>query len=110
METISRTLLTFLLNALWQVPVAWAVAAVACRLMPNGPARHRHAVWVAALFAAFLLPALSVRTPQRATIQLPSPNLTETAAPAAAGCLHPWHPRPPQPPPSPQSPSRTIGR
>ena len=37
METVSRTLLTFLLNALWQVPLAWAVAALACRLMPNGP-------------------------------------------------------------------------
>jgi beta-lactamase regulating signal transducer with metallopeptidase domain len=83
METISRTLLTFLLNALWQVPVAWAVAALACRLMPNGPARHRHAVWVAALFAAFLLPALSVRAPQRPTIQLPPANLTEIATPAA---------------------------
>ena len=28
METVSRTLLTFLLNALWQVPLAWAVAAL----------------------------------------------------------------------------------
>ncbi|MCU1236313.1 MAG: peptidase BlaR1 [Candidatus Solibacter sp.] len=72
METISRTTLTFLLNALWQVPIAWAVAALACRLMPNGPARHRHAIWVAALCAAFLLPALSVRTPQHTTLQIPS--------------------------------------
>jgi beta-lactamase regulating signal transducer with metallopeptidase domain len=84
METISGTLLTFLLNALWQVPIAWAVAALACRLMPNGPARYRHAVWVAALFAALLSPALSVRTPQRAAIQLPAANLAETAPLVAA--------------------------
>ena len=29
METISRSLLTFLLNSLWQIPVAAAVAALA---------------------------------------------------------------------------------
>ena len=62
METISRSLLTFLLNSLWQIPLAAAVAALACRLMRNGPAFHRHAVWVAALAAAVLLPLASVRT------------------------------------------------
>ena len=62
METISRSLLTFLLNSLWQIPLAAAVAALACRLMRNGPASHRHAVWVAALAAALLLPLASVRT------------------------------------------------
>jgi len=44
METISY-LLTFLLNSLWQIPRIAAVAALACRLMRNGPAGHRHAVW-----------------------------------------------------------------
>ena len=62
METISRSLLTFLLNSLWQIPLAAAVAALACRLMRHGPASHRHAVWVAALAAAILLPLASVRT------------------------------------------------
>ena len=61
METISRSLLTFLLNSLWQIPLAAAVAALACRLMRNGPASHRHAVWVAALAAAILLPLASMR-------------------------------------------------
>ncbi len=89
METISRTLLTFLLNALWQVPLAWAVAALACRLMPNGPARHRHAVWVAALCAAFLLPALTLRTPQAA-----APHTAMPARPLAgdAGATAPVRP------------------
>ena len=62
METISRCLLTFLLNSLWQVPVAVAVAALACRAMRRAPASHRHAVWVAALAAAVLLPLASMRT------------------------------------------------
>jgi TonB family protein len=62
METISRALLTFLLNSLWQVPVAVAVAALACRCMRHVPAGHRHAVWVAALAASVLLPVASMRT------------------------------------------------
>ena len=59
METIS--LLTFLLNSLWQIPVAAAVAAVVCWLMRQGPASHRHAVWVAALVASVALPIASMR-------------------------------------------------
>ena len=92
METISRTLLTFLLNALWQAPLVWTIAALACSAMPNGPARHRHAVWVAALFAAFLLPAVSVRAPHpsaartlvppAALFSAPSAPLASPAAPA----------------------------
>jgi beta-lactamase regulating signal transducer with metallopeptidase domain len=84
MENISHSLLTFLLNALWQAPLAWAVAALACRFMPNGPARHRHFVWVAALLAAILLPVLSTRTPQRRTVQTAPPVAETAAAPAAA--------------------------
>lgn len=61
METISRTLLTFLLNSLWQILLIGAVAALASRLMRQGPASHRHAVWAAALFASVLLPLASVR-------------------------------------------------
>lgn len=66
METISRYLLTFLLNSLWQIPAISAVAALVCRMMHNGPANHRHAVWVAALLAAVLLPLASVRSAERA--------------------------------------------
>jgi beta-lactamase regulating signal transducer with metallopeptidase domain len=62
METISRSLLTFLLNSLWQIPAIAGVAWLATRLMRNGPATHRHAVWVTALFAAILLPLASVNS------------------------------------------------
>jgi beta-lactamase regulating signal transducer with metallopeptidase domain len=64
METISRGVLTFLLNSLWQIPLIAVVAALACRLMRKSPASHRHAVWVAALLAAILLPLASTRTDQ----------------------------------------------
>jgi len=60
METASP--LTFLVNALWQVPLVTVVAALAAWLLRHGPAGHRHAVWVAALAAATLAPLASVRT------------------------------------------------
>ena len=85
METVSRALLTFLLNSLWQIPLAAAVAALACRLMRHGPASHRHAVWVAALASALLLPLASVRIIE----PLPAPHFDVkppevNAAPATA--------------------------
>ena len=62
METLSRYFLVFLLNSLWQIPLIAGVAMLACRLMRKGPAGHRHAMWVAALLAAALLPFASVRS------------------------------------------------
>lgn len=80
METISHSLLTFLLNALWQVPLVAAVAALACRMTRNGPASHRHAVWVAALAISLLLPMASLRPPEDAP-------LLRSAVPPAASAL-----------------------
>jgi bla regulator protein blaR1 len=104
METISRSLLTFVLNSLWQIPLAAAVAALACRFMRNGPAGHRHAVWVAALAAGILLPTLSIRRAEpTATLQF-SPSLAmHDAAGATAAPL-----RPVAPVPSPAPVSRTV--
>ncbi|HEY3837026.1 MAG TPA: hypothetical protein VGL72_10665 [Bryobacteraceae bacterium] len=61
METISRWLLTFLLNSLWQVAVVAGVAAMACRFLRKSPASHWHAVWVTALMLAMVLPVASLR-------------------------------------------------
>ena len=80
METISHCLLTFLLNALWQVPLVTAVAALACRMMRNGPASHRHAVWVAALAISLLLPMASLRPADDST-------LLRSAVPPAGAAL-----------------------
>jgi beta-lactamase regulating signal transducer with metallopeptidase domain len=83
--TISRALLTFLLNSVWQIPLTAAVALLACRFMRTSPASHRHFVWVAALAAAILLPLASIRavktttTPQFAvTLPVPDASLAKS--------------------------------
>jgi TonB family protein len=51
-------LLTYALNALWQVPLVFAAAWLAARLSRRaGPAFH-HTLWTIALFAELLLPAI----------------------------------------------------
>lgn len=73
METINFSLLTFLLNSLWQISLVAAVAALACWFLRRGPAIHRHAIWVAALLAAILLPLSSIRRTEPAeTVELPA--------------------------------------
>ncbi|HWB85921.1 MAG TPA: TonB family protein [Bryobacteraceae bacterium] len=89
METISRALLTFLLNSLWQIALVAGIAALACRWMRNGPAAHRHMVWVAALIAALLLPAASVR--RSAGPDLTQYSLPEISIPAQSSVS--WAPR-----------------
>lgn len=86
METISRAILTFLLNAAWQVTLIALLATLICRLMRNGPASHRHAVWIAALAASLLLPIASLRTADEATslsYAVPDPSTLVVSAPAA---------------------------
>jgi beta-lactamase regulating signal transducer with metallopeptidase domain len=85
METISGYILTFLINATWQIAIITAIAAVASRLMGNTPASYRHAVWVAALLASVLLPLSSVRGPRATTsldVSTPTPS-SLAVAPAA---------------------------
>jgi beta-lactamase regulating signal transducer with metallopeptidase domain len=78
------------LNSLWQVLLAAAVAALGGWIMRHGPAWHRHALWVAALFAAVLLPLGGIRVGGNATadrLQLPAaikPAVSTPAARAAA--------------------------
>ena len=59
METISRTLLTVLINSLWQVALVAAVSTLCARLMRSAPARFEHVLWVMALGLGVLLPASS---------------------------------------------------
>ncbi len=72
--------LTFLLNALWQVPVVVLAASLGERLLRRGPARLRHALWLAALAGCVLLPAASL-IPDAAPPALPVPEI-QFAAPA----------------------------
>ncbi|MBL8232785.1 MAG: hypothetical protein JNL98_30075, partial [Bryobacterales bacterium] len=100
METISHSLLTFLLNASWQIPLITAAAALGVYLMRQGPAAYRHAVWFSALVAAFVLPLASVRTAQsdpgmkvRVRYEVPAPA-TANAVPAPGPAETPSLPRP----------------
>ncbi len=65
MELVSRYLLTFLLNSLWQIPIIAAIALLARWLTRRGPAWHRHVICVAALVSSLLLPLASVRSIRR---------------------------------------------
>ncbi|HXB71404.1 MAG TPA: TonB family protein [Candidatus Acidoferrales bacterium] len=106
METISRYLLTFLLNSIWQIPLAAALAALFCRLMRNGPASHRHAVWAAALLAATLLPLASLRNGETAAgPQFAIPFTVQDLAPALAT---PGKPTAAPAPAAPAARSRTV--
>jgi len=59
MRTISQVLLTFLLNACWQIALVAAVASLCAWLVRRTAARYRHFVWVAALIISLGLPLLS---------------------------------------------------
>ncbi|MEO8926425.1 MAG: hypothetical protein ABI306_04605, partial [Caulobacteraceae bacterium] len=54
---IEHAILTWLINALWLIPLVACAAALAARFGRLGP-RGRHAAWVAALGLAVTLPAL----------------------------------------------------
>ncbi len=56
METISRFLLVFLINAFWQTLVIALMAWLCDRIMRKAPARYRHWLWVTALFICLALP------------------------------------------------------
>ncbi|HEX7332048.1 MAG TPA: M56 family metallopeptidase [Pyrinomonadaceae bacterium] len=59
MRISSQLLLTFLLNAIWQVALIAALAALGSWLLRNSVARYRHWIWVNALCLAFLVPAVT---------------------------------------------------
>jgi beta-lactamase regulating signal transducer with metallopeptidase domain len=83
METISPSLLTFLVNSFWQIPLVAAVAALACRWMRNGPASHRHVVWAAALLAGVILPSVSIRSGEHSASWLAAESQPESGTAAA---------------------------
>ena len=62
MRTLSQFLLTFLLNASWQILLIAAMACLCDRILSGTAARYRHTVWVVALSLMLLLPALSSAT------------------------------------------------
>jgi beta-lactamase regulating signal transducer with metallopeptidase domain len=59
MRIVSEVLLTFLLNAFWQVALIAVLAVASSWLLRNSVARYHHWLWVTALCLAFLVPALT---------------------------------------------------
>jgi TonB family protein len=58
MRVGAQLLLTFLLNASWQIALVVAFAAACDWLLRGTAARYRHGLWIAALALAFALPLL----------------------------------------------------
>lgn len=59
MRLSSQLLLTFLLNACWQILLITTFASLGSWLLRNFFARYRHWVWATALCLAFLVPAFT---------------------------------------------------
>ncbi|MGI8782287.1 MAG: M56 family metallopeptidase [Acidobacteriota bacterium] len=67
MERSSQLLLTFLLNACWQILLITAVGALCAWLLRSAAARWRHVVWVVVLVLSFCLPVwTALRLPGQA--------------------------------------------
>ena len=60
MKAISALLMTYLVNAVWQVPAIAITAALCARFMRRTPSEYTHRLWVAALLLSTLLPLLSL--------------------------------------------------
>src|SRR5690349_23734723 len=59
MRISSQLLLTFLLNACWQVALIAGLALSGSWLLRNSVARYRHWLWSSALCLAFFVPAFT---------------------------------------------------
>jgi TonB family protein len=59
MRVGAQLVLTFLLNASWQIALVVAFAAACDWLLRGTAARYRHGLWIAALGLAFVLPLLA---------------------------------------------------
>src|ERR1700760_4231070 len=54
-------LLSYLFNALWQIPLLFAAAWIVSRMLRSASARVEHRVWVAALLLQIVCPACTLR-------------------------------------------------
>lgn len=60
MRTSSQLLLTFLLNAVWQIALIAALASFGAWLLRHAATRYQHWIWVAALYLSLAIPAATV--------------------------------------------------
>src|ERR1051325_1715975 len=82
MRISSQLLLTFLLNAVWQIALIAGLAAFGSWLLRNSVARYRHWLWASALCLAFFVPAFTAsQTLLDNVAQSSSPLTFETIPP-----------------------------
>jgi TonB family protein len=60
MKSLESFMLAYLLNSLWQVPLVFAAAWLAARVVRRSSAAMEHRIWVSALVLATLLPACAL--------------------------------------------------
>src|SRR5215467_9729860 len=83
MKISSQLLLTFLLNAVWQVALVAALASLGAWLLRNSAMRYQHALWVAALCLSLLVPAATAYT------TLPASTLSAAEVPSELSLTNP---------------------
>jgi beta-lactamase regulating signal transducer with metallopeptidase domain len=106
METASRLVIAFVLNAAWQIPLVALAAAIGARLLPSAAARHR--ILLAAVGLSLLAPAASLQSRARAgtaTLEREAPP-----APARAGSAGAWPGWLTDPPRPSIAPAPLVGR
>ncbi len=63
MTAINQILVTYLVNALWQIPTIAVIGLLSALLLRRFPSVYLHRLWVAALLASVLVPFMSLRAP-----------------------------------------------
>lgn len=81
MKTSSELLLTFLLNAVWQIALIAALASLGAWLLRRSAMRYQHWLWVAALCLGLLVPLITAwRAFPVATVSTAAPTLDRELA------------------------------
>jgi TonB family protein len=83
MKTTSELLLTFLLNAFWQIALVAAAAALGDWLLRRTVVRYRHFLWVAALGLSLVLPLVTAVRSGRSSAPVALPTQQIALAPIA---------------------------
>jgi TonB family protein len=82
MHAVNRLVVTFLLNASWQIALIAAMGWLCSRLLRNFSSRYVYRLWTACLVLALLAPLLSLFSPAEIVPRILAPQFTATAGPA----------------------------
>ncbi len=86
MNSIIEIVVTYVTNALWMTCIIAAVTVFLSRTLRRGPSSYLHALWVAALLLAVLLPVASMRSSRNNDKPRPkSVGAASTAQPTHSG-------------------------